>query len=80
MNTIKWVLLVAIAIILVVVFTGKDKKEDMMEDTLVMEENAVLLWTNSQEKRLWFLTPNFQNQDMLLFIQATHLVKRSSRN
>ncbi|MEZ4103658.1 MAG: hypothetical protein R3B55_03895, partial [Candidatus Paceibacterota bacterium] len=43
MNTIKWVLLVAIAIILVVVFTGKDKKEDMMEDTLVMEENAVLV-------------------------------------
>ncbi|MEZ4103414.1 MAG: hypothetical protein R3B55_02580 [Candidatus Paceibacterota bacterium] len=50
MNTIKWVLLVAIAIILVVVFTGKDKKEDMMEDTLVMEENAVLLWTNSQRR------------------------------
>lgn len=42
MNAVKWVVLVAIAVVLIVVFTGKDKNEDMME-TLVQEENAVLV-------------------------------------
>lgn len=42
MNAIKWVVLVAIAVVLIVVFTGKDKKDGEME-TLVMEENAVLV-------------------------------------
>lgn len=43
MSKSKWIFLVVVAIVAVVVFTGKDKGMDSMEETLIQEENAVLI-------------------------------------